>query len=196
MHDVREPLHAYGKARFSAEEYLDREKVQPLKNEFYAGEIFAMAGAGKRHNIIFSHLFIALGIHLKGKPCMPYGPDLRVHIPENGLFTYPDISVFCGDPESSPLDADALIQPVVIIEILSASTKSYDRGTKFQLYRAIPALREYVLIDSDSMLIEAFRLNSTGHWELEEYKSPADLFSIPCLTFTLALKEIYAKTGI
>ncbi len=165
MNEVREPEVAYGKTKFSIEEYLHFEKTSSEKHEYYQGEIFrmhghgellAMSGAANRHNIIFSNLFGEMAFQLKGKHCQPYGPDMRVNIPENTLFTYPDISVFCGELQLSPEDEDTVIHPTLLIEILSPSTKEYDRGGKFKLYRDIPTLREYILVDALSINIEAF----------------------------------------
>jgi Uma2 family endonuclease len=139
VNELREPAVAYGKKIFTEEEYLQMEKAATERHEFYKGEIFymqghgdflAMSGTGNRHNIIFSNLFIGLGIRLKGKSCQPYGPDMRVNIPENTLYTYPDISIFCGELQTSALDEDTITQPTVLIEILSPSTKNYDRGEK------------------------------------------------------------------
>src|SRR5215213_2331439 len=132
MHEVREPAIAYGKQKLSIEEYLQFEKASIEKHEYYQGEIFAMSGASNRHVKIHSNLFIALGIQLKGKSCRPYGSDFRLHIPENTLFTYPDIVIVCGDLISSDVDDESFIQPTVIFEILSPSTKQYDRGEKFR----------------------------------------------------------------
>jgi Uma2 family endonuclease len=155
-----------------------------------------MAGAGPRHNKIFSNLFIALGTKLKGRPCQPYGSDLRIHIPQNTLFTYPDISIFCGDFILSEQDKDTVIEPTVLIEILSQSTKNYDRGGKFRLYREIPTLRQYILIDSEFINIEAFGINASGHWELEEYKGLSQMLNIPSVEVTISLSEIYEGTKI
>ncbi len=155
-----------------------------------------MAGANARHNVIFSNLFGELAYRLKGKPCRPYGSDLRIHIPENTLFTYPDISIICGEIVSSKMDLDTAIQPTVLIEILSPSTKVYDRGGKFILYRDIPALREFIIIDSESISIEAFRINKEGNWELHDYRSIEDTLTIPTVGVSLLLKEIYSGTKL
>jgi len=128
MTEVREPAVAYGKQKLTIDEYLEFEKASPEKHEYFEGEIFAMSGAGPRHNVIFSNLFRDISGHLKGKPCQPYGSDMRIHIPDNSLFTYPDISIICGDPVSSIRDDDSFVEPTVIIEILSPSTRHYDRG--------------------------------------------------------------------
>jgi Uma2 family endonuclease len=138
--EIHEPIVAYGKKNFTVQEYLEFERSSTEKHEFYRGEIFrmhghgdllAMSGAGINHNIIFSNLFTGLGFRLKGKSCQPYGPDLRINIPENTLYTYPDISVVCGDLQFSPEDEDSFVKPTILIEILSPSTGSYDQGENF-----------------------------------------------------------------
>lgn len=186
----------YHKARISALEYLAWEKEQLEKHEYFEGEVFAMAGAQYRHNVICTNFFGEIYIHLKGKPCTPYGSDMRIHIPENTLFTYPDISIICNEMVPSEMDEDTAILPSALIEILSPSTKNYDRGTKFKLYRDIPTLKEYVIIDSESVSIEAFRINQNGNWELEQYKSPDQLFTMPTLGFSIPVKEIYEGTKL
>lgn len=194
--EIRDPLVVYNKKKFTLEEYFLFEKDSVEKHEFYKGEIFSMAGAGARHNIIFKNVFIALGIGLKGKSCQPYGSDLRIHIPENSLFTYPDISIICGEIILSEKDVDTAVQPIALIEILSPSTKSYDRGDKFKLYRDIPTLREYILIDPEAIMIEAFRLNQNKHWELEEYKNVHEILKMQSVDLQLPLIEIYEGTKV
>ncbi len=194
MIDVREPIVAYNKTKLSIEEYLSFERASAEKHEFFQGEVFAMAGAGNLHNIIFSNLFGELTIQLKGKSCYPYGSDMRIYIPHNTLFTYPDISIFCNEPNQ--FEEDNLTNPTVLIEILSPSTKNYDRGDKFKLYRDIPSLKEYMLVDSESINIEAFRINPAKHWELEEYKKIDEVLSVPTLELTIPVKEIYQRTKL
>lgn len=203
--EVHEPIAAYGKKKFTEEEYLAIEKEASERHEFFKGEIFrmyghgellAMSGAANRHNIIFSNLFGEIAVKLKGKTCQPYGPDMRVNIPENTLYTYPDISVFCGELKLSKEDEDTAVQPAVLIEILSPGTRNYDRGEKFMLYRDIPTLKEYIMVDSLSVRIEAFRLNKMKHWELEEYKSLSGTLEIPSLNISIPLEEIYNRTQL
>src|SRR5690606_25615481 len=196
MLEVRDPIARYNKTRFTVEEYLGFEKENPEKHEFFNGEIFAMSGAGPRHNVIFSNLFGELSARLKGTPCKPYGSDLRIHIPENSLFTYPDISVICGDIVTSEADEDTAILPTVLIEILSPSTRNYDRGDKFKLYRDIPSLKEYVLVDSESILVEVYSINERGHWELTEYKSLTDFIILHSLKLKILLADIYEGTKL
>jgi Uma2 family endonuclease len=195
MTDIREPVLAYGKKKLSIEEYLVFERESESKHEYYKGEVFAMSCAGARHNIIFSNLFIALGTKLKGKPCIPFGSDMRVHIPENTLFTYPDISVFCNS-DFQKKEEDFLVGPTVIVEILSPSTQHYDRGGKFKLYRDIPTLKEFILVDTESISVKVFRLNATNHWELEEYKILTDSLLISTLEISIPLSIIYNNTKL
>ena len=116
---------------------------------------------------------------------------MRIHIPENSLFTYPDISIICGDVITLKEDEETATQPTVIIEILSPSTKNYDRGEKFMLYRAIPALKDYILIDSDSIHAEHFTINKEGLWQLKEYNQPGEKIIIETLNIQLLLEDLY-----
>jgi Uma2 family endonuclease len=195
--EVREPAIAYGKKKLTIEEYLEFEKDSIEKHEYYRGEIFAMSGTLVTHNIIASNTFGLLYQKLKGKGgCRPFNSDLRIHIEKNTLFTYPDISVICGEVITLNDDNFNALNPTVIIEILSQSTKNYDRGDKFKLYRDIDSLKEYILIDSLSVGIEAFRLNEHSHWELEEYKTIDEVLQIPTLDVALSIKEIYDGTKL
>ncbi len=194
--EVREAAIAYGKEKRSIEAYLEMENAADEKHEYYKGEIFAMSGAKVPHNAITGNLFIALGLKLKGKKCKPFNSDQRIHIPSNTLFTYPDISIICGEIITLNDDDYNVLNPTVIIEVLSKSTKNYDRGEKFKLYRDIATLEEYLLVDSESIHIEIFRLNKNGHWELEEYDSLNDAVIIKAINETVVLSEIYEGVRI
>ncbi|PVD51421.1 Uma2 family endonuclease [Terrimonas sp.] len=190
--EVREPAVAYGKQKFTVEEYLAMEETATEKHEYYRGEIFAMSGAKLPHNTISRNMLIGLGIKLNGKKCQPFGSDQRIHIEANTLFTYPDISIICGEPETFNDDDWNILNPAVIVEILSPSTKNYDRGEKFKLYRDIPTLKEYILVDSESVHIEIFRLNESNHWELEEYDTVEEMLYIKTINENIVLADIYA----
>ncbi|MCZ4244885.1 Uma2 family endonuclease [Pedobacter punctiformis] len=194
--EVNEPAVDYLKQKYSVAEYLKKEDSSDEKHEYFEGEIFAMAGASDTHNEIFTNLFVEIGIKLKGKSCRPYGSDKRMQIPENTLFTYPDISIYCNDLVHSKDDKNTSILPAVIIEILSSSTKTYDRGNKFKFYRDIPSLKEYILVDSESVLIEAFYINEKQNWELKEYKNIDQTLKFNSLGFEIPLAEIYNKVSI
>ena len=154
--EVKEPAVAYNKEKISIEAYLEMENASLEKHEYYKGEIFAMSGAKVSHNTISGNLFVTLSNKLKGKKCKPYNSDQRIHIQSNTLFTYPDISIICGEIITLNNDEYNVLNPAVIIEVLSKSTKNYDRGEKFKLYRDITTLKEYILVDSESMHIEVF----------------------------------------
>jgi len=121
---------------------------------------------------------------------------MRMHIPENTLFTYPDISFYCSDPITTDEEEDTLIHPTIIIEILSKSTRSYDRGKKFNLYCDIPTLKEYVLIDTEKICVEAFRINAKKQWVLQEYKTLEETVQLPTIDVSLLMKDIYKGTRL
>jgi Uma2 family endonuclease len=181
--------------RYSEEEYLELEREADYKSEYYRGEIFAMAGAGHNHNRIVENLSIEIGGFLKGKPCRTYSSDLRIHIPASGLYTYPDLLIICGRNEYHDNKKDNIINPSVIIEVLSESTSGYDRGEKFHFYRSIPSLNEYVLVDSLSIAAEVFRRNEEGIWFLaSEAYSIGEAITLGSIDLTLNLTDIYAET--
>lgn len=193
--EVREPAVAYANRKYSIEEYLEIENASEEKHEYYQGEIFAMSGAKLTHNIIALDVAATLKYKLKGKPCQPFNSDQRIHIPQNTLFTYPDISIICGKPETRDNDEYNALNPTVIIEVLPPSTKSYDRGEKFRLYRDIPTLKEYILINSESIGVENWFINDHGNWELNEYKD-APAFSFKSVDVSLSMTEIYEGTKL
>lgn len=194
--EIKEPAIAYGNKKYTIEEYLQMEEVSQEKHEYYLGEIFAMSGPKVQHGIISGNTFLALGNKLKGKPCRPFNGEQRIHIEKNTLFTYPDIFVVCGEIETRNNDDWNIINPTVIIEILSRSTRDYDRGQKFKLYRDIPSLKDYVLIDSESINVEVFYINEQGNWELNEYKTIEETFSLKSIQVSLELKNIYEGTKL
>lgn len=187
--EVKEPATKYN--YISPEEYLAMERESEEKHEYYKGKVFAMSSASVRHNDIFHNLYGHLVIFLKGKNCKPYGSDLRIHIPSNSLYAYPDISIICGKPETTDLFADNVTNPSVIIEILSKTTMDYDRGTKFGLCRSIKTLNEYILIDSTSILVELYSRQKDNSWVLSEYKKLTDSFNISTINLTLFLNDVY-----
>ncbi len=186
---VKEPVVKYNYV--SQEDYLETERRALEKHEYYQGEIFAMSGASGKHNRIFTNLFIDIGIKLKGKDCLPYGSDLRIHIPKNTLYTYPDISIICGEMELTDDKFDTATNPSVIIELLSDSTRNYDKGEKFTLYRDINSLQEYILVDTEKIHVEKHIRNADNSWQLTDYKSIENSFSISTIQLSFMLKDIY-----
>lgn len=172
-------------------EYLSAERAASQKYEYYNGEVFAMSGASLKHNVIFRNTYIKLGLKLQGKSCQPFGSDLRIHIPKNTLYTYPDITIICGEPETTDDTTDTISNPTVIIEILSKSKRDYDKGSKFTLYRDIPTLKDYILIDSESVRVEKYSRNVDNSWLLNEYKTEKDSLLIESIQESLSLSDIY-----
>ncbi len=187
---VSEPEVAY-RLRYTLANYLTLERKSKTKHEFFENELFSMAGASDAHNEIFTNLFFQIALKLKGKSCRPYGSDKRLHIPENSLYTYPDISIYCNGLQHSKTDKDSSILPTVIIEILSDSTQTYDRGDKFKLYRDIPSLRQYILINSEEIAIESFFRNENNNWELQEYTNCSETLILKSLNTSISVQEIY-----
>lgn len=192
--EIKEPAVAYGKQKFTIEEYLVMEEAAIEKHEYYRGDIFAMSGAKMPHIRISRNLLVELTNKLIGKRCQPYGSDMRIHIKANTLFTYPDISIICGEPETLNNDNWNVVNPAVIIEILSPSTKNYDRGEKFKLYREIPTSKEYILMDAENVHIEIFRRNESDCWELEEYNATEQALYIRTIHENISIAAIY--TGV
>ncbi len=188
-HELNEPVPVY--KNISAAEYLAVERNAFEKHEYYQGEVFAMSGASIKHNMIFSHVFGELASKLKGKNCMPFGSDLRIHIPKNTLYTYPDISIVCGETKCTDDFFDTAVNPSVIIELLSKTTRSYDKGKKFSLYRDIDSLLEYILIDTERIHVEKHIRNNDNSWQLTEFKSLEDSFLINTVNLSISLKDIY-----
>jgi Uma2 family endonuclease len=138
------------------DEYLAIERLAEFRSEFYNGEMFALAGASRRHNRIVTNLVIALGTQLRYRPCNVYSNDMRVRVANTGLFTYPDVVVTCGEEEFADDEQDTLLNPLVIFEVLSDSTEAYDRGKTFEHYQSIESLSTYVLVAQDAPRIERY----------------------------------------
>ena len=155
---------AMPKPLLTPEEYLARERRAETKSEYLRGEVFAMAGASRAHNLIASNAAGELRQQLRDRPCEVYPSDMRVKVSPSGLYTYPDVTVVCGEPQFEDAEVDTLLNPKVLVEVLSPSTADYDRGGKFTHYRRLPSLQEYVLISQDRPLVEHYvaRLPRSG----------------------------------
>jgi Uma2 family endonuclease len=171
------------------DEYFELEKTSEIKHEFFDGEIFAMSGGSFNHAAIGVNVVTAFKIKLRGKCCSPTNSDMRIETP-NGLITYPDAAVFCGTPELTENQC-SLLNPAVIIEVLSPSTCRYDEGSKFTLYRSIPSFQDYLLIDSEKVFVQHYRKINTDEWLLHDYFDLADSIVIHSINETICLNEIY-----
>lgn len=186
-------MSAIPKSKLTPQEYLEFERKSEEKHEYFNGEVFAMAGARRNHNKITTNFGGLIWQHLKGKSCESYSNDMRVFVPQTGLYTYPDLVVVCGEPQFQDDVFDTLLNPILIIEVLSETTENYDRGKKFQHYRSVESLHEYVLVSTDEARIEKFEKTGDGFWFLSEaigIDSEIELTSIEC---RIALAEVYDK---
>ncbi len=172
-------------------EYLERERVATTKSEYYAGEMYAMAGGSRRHNSITGNIFAALYNKLADSPCRPFLSDQRIRISELDLGTYPDLSVVCDQLKSDKVDPEAITNPRVLVEVLSDSTESYDRGKKFDFYRQISSLDEYVLVSQKEPIVERFRRQPNGDWLLTVYKGLEATLDLASIQVELSLNDIY-----
>jgi Uma2 family endonuclease len=185
-------MSALPKTKWTTEEYLAFERQSEIKHEFLNGEIYAMTGASRNHNIIAGNTIASLHSQLRKQPCEIYPSDMRVRVSATH-YTYPDIIVVCGEPHYDQDMGDNLLNPTIIIEVLSPSTESYDRGEKFRSYRRLDSLQEYVLIAQDRYLIEHYVRQSTGQWLLSDAAQPEDVVVLPSINCTLLLSDVYEK---
>jgi len=188
-------MSAQPKRLLTPEEYLAIERDVEAKHEFYRGEMFAMGGASREHNLITGNVGAALHAQLANRSCEAYQNDLRVKVAANGLYTYPDVVVTCEKPRFEDDKFDTLLNPQSIIEVLSDTTEKYDRGKKFELYRQIESLREYVLISQDRAHIELFTRGDDGHWRLSEATGLDAAIELAAIGCRLALADVYAKVS-
>jgi Uma2 family endonuclease len=182
--------------RYTAEEYLALERQAQYKSEYCAGEIFAMAGASRWHNLIVANVIGELRLQLKGRPCTTYPSDMRVKISPTGLYTYPDVTVVCGEAQFEDTRQDTLLNPTLIVEVLSESTEAYDRGGKFAHYRKLPTLLDYVLITQTKPHIEHYIRQPDHRWLLEEAEDLRSTIHFPAIDCHLSLAEAYDKVDI
>jgi Uma2 family endonuclease len=185
------------KTFISPEEYLVMERVSPVKHEYFQGEIFQMAGTSEVHAAISSNINVSLGSQLKTRDCKTYQSDLRVYIPVTGLYTYPDVVVVCGRPDLTDHKyLDTLLNPTLIIEFLSRTTADYDRGPKFDHYRTIDSLTEYVLVWQDTKRAARYTKRDDDNWLLTDFigeSAEIELTSIGC---SLLMEDIYNKVDL
>ncbi len=181
------------KRYYTPEEYLALEEAAIDKSEYHDGEIIPMTGGTTNHNSIIINLIANLKFGLRGKDYRLFTSDVRLWIPLTRRYVYPDIMVIQGEPIYHENNKTIVTNPLVIIEILSNSTKDYDRGGKFLAYRSIPEFREYILIDQYSYHIEQFAKNSNGKWVLTEYDSEESVLILESVEFQIPLKEIYER---
>jgi Uma2 family endonuclease len=175
------------------EEYLALERKAEYKSEYIDGTVYSMAGSSERHNLITGNLITELNIQLRQIPCRVYPSDLKVRIPNSKRFFYPAVSVVCGETEFADNERDIILNPVLIVEVLSESTAAFDRGKKFQSYQQIESLKEYLLVAQDEYLVEHFLRQEKEHWLYTKLSGLEASVTLPTIKCELALSEIYNK---
>ena len=180
------------KTLLTPEEYLLKEREAEFKSEFRDGQIIAMPGASRHHCLISGNIFAELHIQLRDGHCEVYMNDMRVKIPKRGIYTYPDVVVVCDEPLFEDDHFDNLLNPTVIVEVLSPSTEDYDRNEKFSSYQTIESLQEYILVAQDDVHVEQ-HVRKNGKWDLTIFTSLNDLLQLGSIACQLAIKAIYEK---
>lgn len=184
------------KRHLTPEEYLTIERQTEVRSEYFDGEMFLMAGANERHNLIVSNIVGELRSQFKNRPCKVYPRDMRVRIPATTLYTYPDVIAICDKPQFEDEHNDTLLNPNVIIEVLSDSTEAYDRGRKFEHYRTLESLSDYLLVVQDTHRIEHFTRQTDGRWLLSISHTLEDVVEIESVGCRLILAEVYDKVEL
>ncbi len=181
--------------KITIDEYLEKERLSDSRSEFIAGEVFPFTGASFIHNLIVSNLSHLL-TQLLDESYYVMTADLKLWIPSKQAFVYPDVMVISGEPEFQADNQDILTNPICVIEVLSESTKNYDRGEKFEMYRSVPSIQEYILVDQERIHIEQFIRNERLNWELMEYNSIEGNFVLSSLHIEFNFFDVYKRVKI
>jgi len=189
-------MSVHSKPYLTAQDYLTLERTSETRSEYLEGEMVAMTGTTRWHNLIVTNLVRDLSQQLKHRPCEVYSNDQRVQVSATGLYTYPDVVIACGEPRFEDEQIDTLLNPVLIFEVLSPTTESYDRGKKFAHYRTLESLAEYLLVSQDKFLVEQFIRQAGGTWLFTATAGREGVVQLPSLGCTLALSEVYDKVPL
>src|SRR2546423_6903842 len=177
----------------SPDEYLRLERQAEYKSEYLNGEIFAMSGASREHNLLTVNIGRDLSQQLRGRSCEAYISDMRVRVRSNGLYTYPDVIVVCGEPKFEDKEVDTLLNPTVLIEVLSQSTERYDRIAKASYYRTLDSLSEHLLVAQHEVRVEQYSRQPDGQWSQIEYTSPDAVVQLASIDCSLRLSDVYDR---
>jgi Uma2 family endonuclease len=185
------------RAKMTEEEYLAIERAAETKSEFHDGEMYAMSGANRPHILATGNLFGEIRNQLKGRDCEVYSNDMRVNIKETGSYTYPDVVAVCGERRFAENEIDNLLNPTLIVEVLSPSTEDFDRNLKFDRYSRIASLKEYVLVSQDRMQVDRYRRQDelTG-WFFRRFHHPDEVLDLESIGCAVPLSEIYARVEL
>ncbi len=178
------------------QEYLARERQAETKSEYLAGQVFALAGATERHILITGNVFAALHAQLRSRPCRVYSNDMRTKVGPARFYTYPDIVVVCGEPQFEDARRDTLLNPILIMEVLSPSTEGYDRGKKFELYRKLDTFVEYLLVAQDRHFLELHSRRPDGTWLMHETTNLDDVLQLESIGCRLPVRDVYERVEL
>jgi Uma2 family endonuclease len=178
------------KIRYTPDEYLAFERAAEIRHQLVDGQIFAMSGTSSPHNIIAGNIYMALRTQTRGRPCRVYMSDVRFAVRRTGMFTYPDVAAFCGKADYWDASVDTILNPSVVVEVLSPSTAAYDRGEKFAHYQQIPSLKHYVLVAQDRAFVQVFSLE-TDVWVYAALARMDDVLQLPAIGCEIPLSVVY-----
>ena len=181
---------------YSPTEYLALEEKASAKSEYFRGQLYQMAGGSARHNQICSNVNAALNLALFDQPCITYTSDMRILVKDNGLYTYADGSVVCGEAEFAEKRDDTITNPLILVEVLSKSTRNYDRADKFELYREITSLQVYLIVDQLRVYVEYHHKLEDGSWKLETFTDPSQNIEIAPLNIEISVARLYHKVSL
>ena len=179
--------------RLSPMAYLQHEETASTKSEYWAGELFPMAGGSSNHNRIAVSVCSALDLALEVGRCEVFNSDLKLRVEAYDLFTYPDAMVVCGAVQYFPNRTDTILNPTVIVEVLSKATRGLDQGEKFTWYRTMSTLQDYVLIDQYRVHVDCYHRLATGRWLLTEYTSEADVIILESINVEIPVRQLYRR---
>ena len=178
---------------FTSSEYLSLERQSEIRHEYLDGFVYAMAGESPAHSPICFNLSVVIGTQLRGTSCRGFSPNMKVRAGEAGLYSYPDLAVACGEPAFEDKHGDVLLNPTVVFEVLSRSTEAYDRGEKFERYKKVETLRDYVLVSQDQPRIERFSLQPDGTWSKSEVSGLDSTLALDTINCRIPLAEVYER---
>lgn len=174
-------------------DYLAYDRESEARHEFYGGEIFAMSGASRKHNLVNGNVYAALRPQVSSRGCEIYASDMRVRVPATDLGTYPDVVVVCGEPKFEDDTEDTLLNPTLIVEVLSPSTEDYDHGKKFAHYRTLPSLQLYLMAAQHEVRVELFERRPDDRWILSECREVDAVLDLSAVGAALALSDVYHR---
>lgn len=184
------------KQRLTEQEYLKFERASEWKHEFYRGEVYLMNGASRPHNLVTLNIACGLRNQLIGRPCEVYSSNMRVKINETGLYTYPDVVASCGEIQFEDDEIDTLLNPLMVVEVLSNSTEKYDRSTKFRHYQKLDTLQEYVIVSQKAPFVEVYKFESKDRWTYKTASSLADDVELESIGCCLKMSENYDRVDL